>query len=402
MKFLIIEQDLRVSGTSQGVISRSFLAKLRNVYPTSVIDVEYIKNSESNDQLEKLPVNNIAIHTVDVKLPRLINLINKIYWRIFSVSLNEKLILNRYEEIISKIEYHKYDHIFIRSAGIDHEVILACKKLPLLKHAIVNFHDPYPHSWYVGTKYKPNRLDAMRLLSMISVVDKAKICTSTATCMSHDLQYLYASKKEILTLPHQFDPTVFDLSDHSQVEKKGKNISISYHGALMLGRDIESLLCAYTELIDEDNILKQQTEFILRVKSSSIEGLKKKYESSNVIFKNTTNFSNSSYEQIHESDIVIVLENGPLYSNTLMGKVPFLAYYNKPILCVSPPRSELRSIINSTDYVATINNKNEIKTKLKQLITKCMNNDKLEPIFGDYFSDQKFKQQLDFILDNDN
>ena len=39
MKFLVVEQDLRVSGTSQGVISRSFLAKLRIAYPKSVIDV---------------------------------------------------------------------------------------------------------------------------------------------------------------------------------------------------------------------------------------------------------------------------------------------------------------------------------------------------------------------------
>ena len=43
MKFLVIEQDLRVSGTSQGIISRSFLAKLRLAYPQSIIDVVYLK-----------------------------------------------------------------------------------------------------------------------------------------------------------------------------------------------------------------------------------------------------------------------------------------------------------------------------------------------------------------------
>ena len=34
MNFLVIAQDLRVSGTSEGVVSRSFLAKLRMAYPS--------------------------------------------------------------------------------------------------------------------------------------------------------------------------------------------------------------------------------------------------------------------------------------------------------------------------------------------------------------------------------
>ncbi len=43
IKFLVIEQDLRVSGTSQGIISRSFLGKLRKAYPDAIIDVVYLK-----------------------------------------------------------------------------------------------------------------------------------------------------------------------------------------------------------------------------------------------------------------------------------------------------------------------------------------------------------------------
>ena len=60
MKFLVIEQDLRVSGTSQGVISRSFLAKLRIAYPDAIIDVVYLKQYVSDDQLGLLPVDSIV------------------------------------------------------------------------------------------------------------------------------------------------------------------------------------------------------------------------------------------------------------------------------------------------------------------------------------------------------
>ena len=69
IKFLVIEQDLRVSGTSQGIISRSFLSKLRKAYPEAVIDVVYLKQAPSNDQLELLPVNSIEEHVLNLKIP---------------------------------------------------------------------------------------------------------------------------------------------------------------------------------------------------------------------------------------------------------------------------------------------------------------------------------------------
>jgi len=78
MKFLIIEQDLRVWGTSQGIISRSFLAKLRKSYPESVIDVVYVKQDASDDRLELLPINAIETHVLNTKTPFLNKWLNKI------------------------------------------------------------------------------------------------------------------------------------------------------------------------------------------------------------------------------------------------------------------------------------------------------------------------------------
>ena len=79
MKFLIIEQDLRVSGTSQGIISRSFLAKLRKTYPSAIIDVQYIIHKDTDDNLELLPVDSITKHVVNTNVPVHITLLNKLY-----------------------------------------------------------------------------------------------------------------------------------------------------------------------------------------------------------------------------------------------------------------------------------------------------------------------------------
>ncbi len=399
IKFLVVEQDLRISGTSQGVISRSFLGKLRTAYPTSIIDVVYIKTYEREDRLDLLPVDNIQAFLIDLKIPFLTKFINRVYWRIFHESLNEKHIINKYAKIIKNIDYQLYDHIFIRSAGIEHEMILATKDLPILKKSIVNFHDPFPLFWYAGSKSKFSFLELYRLKNICEVVWQSKICSSPAQLLSSDLEHLYGCRKKFYTYPHQFCASVFDFSDNSQVLKKNKKVTISYHGAIMFGRDIEIVLDAYQELIDENVIFKNETEFICRLKGVNLKMLQEKYlTTTNIILLDTLNFANSSIEQMQEADILLILENGPLYSNTLMGKAPFLADLKKPILTLSPQRSEIRGLIKDDKYLATMNDKSEIKSKLKNLIGERLDAEKEVFPFGDYFSDENFKTMLDEVL----
>jgi len=403
MKFLVIEQDLRVSGTSAGIVSRSFLAKLRIAYPGSIIDVVYLKHSASEDRLDLLPVDSIKEYILDLKVPFFTKFLNKLYWRLFHVSLLKNYIHKVYASYIAKIDHKEYDHIFIRSAGIDHEIILATKDLPILKKAIVNFHDPYPVFWYPGAKSSLTNLELFKMKEMFEVVNQAKSVMSSASLMSEDIQYLYGSRKKIYNLPHQYDENVFDLSDVSGLLKKSKRITISYHGAIQFGRNIEILLDAYQELVKENLLYRENTEFSIRTKGIDLKKLAAKYSKTpNVIVQETLNFSNSCNEQIQEADINIILENGPLYCNILVGKAPFLAFTRKPILSISPERSELRRIIKDDRYIASCNNKEEIKQKLENLIVERLNSD--EPVypFEDYFGDENFKRMMDEILDESN
>lgn len=399
MKFLIIEQDLRVWGTSQGIISRSFLAKLRTAYPESIIDVVYIKQDASEDRLDLLPINAITIHQLDTKTPFFTKWFNKIYWRLFHVSLARNHVRKVYQSCIAKVDYHKYDHIFIRSAGIHHETILGCKDLPILKKAIVNFHDPYPLFWYPGANISLTNLELFQLKEMFEVVRQAKTCMSSASLMSEDLQTLYGCRKKFYNLPHQYDESVFDLSDVSAVLKKNKKILISYHGAIQFGRNIDILLDSYKELTEENSFYKENTEFVLRLKGQENKRLFEKYSKTiNIVVLDTINFSNSCNEQRDEADINIILENGPLYCNILVGKAPFLAAIQKPILSISPERSEMRRIIKDDKYIASCLDKEEIKQKLENLIIERMtSNEEVYP-FGDYFGDVYFKGMLDKIL----
>lgn len=403
MKFLVIVQDLRVSGTSEGIVSRSFLGKLRTIYPEAIIDVLYLKHHPSDDDLHLLPVNFIKQKIVSTTIPNYIKWINRLSRRFFNHLYAENFIHKQYAKEIKKINYSLYDHIMIRSAGLAHETILATHNLPILKKSILIFHDPYPLAWYVGHKKAPTNLDFFRLKKTMEVVEQAKACASTANYMSHDLQNLYASKKEFHTLAHQFDASVFDLSDTCQVRKKSKKVSISYHGALMFGRNMFNVLLAYESLIKENSEYLEETEFVLRVKGEGVQELKEQFKSvPNIQILDTINFSNSSNEQIYESDIVIILENGPLYCNILVGKASFLAAYNKLVLTISPEKSELRTIITDERCVANMNDVVEIKNKLKNLIDNRLVSHAPFCSFGDYFSDENFKIMLEKILSDPN
>lgn len=399
MKFLIVAQDLRVSGTSEGIVSRSFLAKLRKAYLESIIDVVYLKQHPGDDDLHLLPVDSLESYVLNFKIPFYIKWLNKFYWRLFHVSLTKNYIYKVYGSYMAKINYQKYDHIFIRSSGLGHETILGAKDLPILRKAIVNFHDPYPLFWYPGSTNSLTNLELFNLKEMCEVVTQAKTCMSSASLMSQDMQFLYGCRKKFHTLPHQYDESVFDLPNVGTILKKTKKIMISYHGAIMFGRDIDTLLDAYKELVESNALYKENTEFFLRLKGFDNRRLATKYaQTANIVIKDMLNFSNSCNEQLKEADINIILENGPLYSNILVGKAPFLASIKKPVLSISPIRSELRKIIKDEKFIATFDDIKEIKQKLERLIVNRMKSEDEICPFGDYFSDENFKERLNQVL----
>ncbi|MCF8321928.1 MAG: hypothetical protein K9I26_02145 [Flavobacterium sp.] len=234
---------------------------------------------------------------------------------------------------------------------------------------------------------------------MYEVVSQAKTLISPASLMSEDMQFLYGCRKKFYHLPHQYDKSVFDLSDVSEVLKKKKKIMISYHGAIQFGRNADILLDAYQELIENNIFYKENTEFILRLKGFYNEQLSEKYfKNKCIVVLDTLNFSNSCNEQMYETDINIIFENGPIYCNILVGKAPFLSAIQKPILSISPERSEMRRLINDPQFIASIFDKEEIKQKMENLIIdRLVSKEPVYP-FGDYFSDANFKVILDKIL----
>lgn len=399
MKVLVIVQDLRVSGTSEGIVSRSFIGKLKGAYPDAIIDLHYFMSYSHEYDKFLLPVDSITEHKVKKKPSFWLKFINAFYRRVFIKSLYQSFVINQHRRPISKIKYDDYDLIFVRSSGLEYETILALKDLPILNKSIINFHDPYPFFFDTsgcGFLTKKNLLD---FKEMYGVVQNASSCMTPSNLLSRDLQFVYGSQKKFYTLPHQYETSVFDLTNSSHVRKKERTISISYHGGLQFGRNVDILIDAYIDLIKADSYLLEQSELVLRIKSSENIRLKEKYKEFDTIHVlDGLDFSNSANEQIQEADIVLILESTFEYSNILLGKAPFVASLSKPILALLPEICELRSIIKNEDYIAKSNDKEDIKIKLKALIINVLKVD--EPVFlvEDYFNDVSFKKSLNKII----
>lgn len=399
MNFLVIVQDLRVSGTSEGVVSRSFIAKLKRCFPHSVIDVVYLRHNERDDQLDLLPIDHLQVHLMNRKVPFHVKFVNRFYWRIFKRSLNEQYIINQYARVIKEIKYDKYDHIFIRSSGLEYETILGASDLPILKKAIINFHDAYPVFWDTGSTKPIHDLELYRFWKMWKVVNRAKICITPSRLLSEDMEFLYGSNKKFYTLPHQFDECVFAFENSEEIREKQKPVTISYHGAIQFSRNMDVLLDAYIELLNEEPNYIDKTEFVIRARGNKSHQLIEKYKRhKNIFFYKTLNFAQSAFEQKKETDIVVVLENDSPHSNILVGKAPFLAYLKKPLLSLSPVRSEMRRILKDDKYLASYDDFLDVKLKLKSLINEGLNEPKEHEPFECYFSDENFKKKLEKIF----
>ena len=153
--------------------------------------------------------------------------------------------------------------------------------------------------------------------------------------------------------------------------------------------------------MNQDTKKKADTEVRIRLKTNEFERFRHKYSNhENIVILEKVDFSTSSNEQMYESDIILILENGPEISNILVGKAPFVDVLKKPVLILAPKVSELRSIVKDEKYIATYSNKVEIKEKLKNLILDRLNSNVEMSVFGNYFSDINFKNQLNQILKN--
>jgi len=398
-RILIIAQDLRISGTSEGIVSRSFIAKLRDIFPDSFIEVVYTPTHISEDYLSLLPIDSLDVYNISLKPNIPVKWINRITRNIFGFYFYEWSITQKFRKVLKKINSDHYDHIFVRSSGLKYELIRALKGTKLLSKSIINIHDPFPLFWYPDSGKALTHSDIFEFKEMREVLLNSAEIICPSKKLSKDLRLLYALNKKIYTIPHQFSKTVFPKStDLEKAFKKKKRLTICYHGSIQFGRDLRILLEAYMRLIENSSELKNMTEMVLRLKSNEVFDVQSEYNSENIRVLEGIEFATALYEQEEIADINILLDNGRVYSNILVGKAPVLASTGNAVLVLTPLDSELRDIILDNSFVANSGDKEEIQRKLLHLINATLESNMTQDIFQDYFSMKEFSKALNSVI----
>lgn len=399
LRILIIAQDLRVSGTSEGIVSRSFIASLRELFPEAYIQVAYTRTHISQDHLSLLPVDLLEVFNITLKPNIIIKWMNRITRIIFGFYFYEWSISQKFRKVLKKINSDHYDHIFVRSSGLKYELIRALRGTKLLSKSIINVHDPFPLFWYPDSGKALTHSDIFEFKEMREVLLNSAEIICPSKKLSKDLRLLYALNKKIYTTPHQFSRTVFPKStDLDKAFKKNKRLTICYHGAIQFGRDLRILLDAYMCLIENSRELKKLTEMVLRLKSNEVFDLQREYNSENIRVLEGIEFATALYEQEEIADINILLDNGQVYSNVLVGKAPVLASIGKAIFVMTPIESELRDIILDHSFVANSEDKEDIQRKLLHLIYAVLESKHDPDIFQDYFSIDEFNSLISSVI----
>lgn len=401
MRVLVIAEDLRVSGTSEGQVSRSFIYKL-SMYPgISEIDLVYFKVNEDNHLLEKLPVKDKTIH----QIPRLnypfIKFFEKVSHKLLGRSLIDSIKIGWIKKRLKSIDLSKYDRIFVRSTGQSFLTVRSSSVFSGNEHKVVlYFHDPYPVYWDPGFHGNLTLISRNSFVEMKELVSRGFICSSPSQYLSRDLQFLYGSKNPFWTIPHQFSQEVFEMPIDAKLEQANGKITIMYHGALQLGRNIEPFLLAFKELSEENKAFRDQVVLVLRLKGKNVSELHDRFRNvGNINFLDLIPVANAFREIVEYSSINLVVEPSGVYSNILVGKAPLLASLKKPVFLLGPQDSELKKLIASDEYCANSEDKEEIKAKLLGLTHKIASSKEIKmEALEKYFSLESFFHSLDQVF----
>ena len=400
MKTLILCQVIDLEGTSEGIVSNSFIIKYLKLFPEQDVEIVWISERQGIANLsEKL---NFDLKTIQIRkryYTWIENKANGFLNQFLNFNFKDKHKINNYKNAINQCHLYKYDQIFVRSGGLGFELIRALHGNNYLNKMILYFHDPYPPSIYPGSNSKFSKSEYFKIKEMRAIVQKAKAVFSPSKKLSADLGFLFG--RRFKTLPHQFDKDIFNNYNTNKNESLDEDyLYIMYHGAIQHNRNLDLVLKAFTELVDK-NPRFEKFKFVIRSKGKEVNHLKKLYDShKHIMFLKNISAYDSYMEQKKYASLSLILETNGEYSNILGGKVPLLVSFNANILCLTSRESELKRLLkhSNKDYVEY--DFNSIEKKLKLKLSNILDDKEYQNPMINYFSDVRFKQKISKLVKN--
>ena len=408
MKILVLAESLRINTTSSGIVSSTFIKALENSgYEITCLYEDSFDITEINffDSVELHPVSySLRNKSLIDLIPKMRGLITHI--RGMHISFKQK-VLDWKNGIDTLLIKKKFDMIIVLGSGISfvphYAMLMLNTKVPWL----ANFHDPYPMSVYPNPyKVKRSILNWKQEKFTKQIIKKATFVSFPSQYLKDWMQSFFPLLKEkSYILPHVgMELKNLPTSEiDNKVNLEANKFNIVHAGTLLGPRKVTSLFNAFHRFLNHNdeikkyavlnvlgNIAKEHSDTIDKIKGNNFNIVKER-----ISYKR-------SIELISKADVCLIIEADAIISPFMPGKLADLIYLEKPILALTPKKSEtLRILGEGYPFSSSVNDEEQIFQKLIELWNLWIENKLVLPgkeRLKKYVSPKKICAKVEFFL----
>lgn len=384
MNILVVVESLRINETSSGIVSSTFLTALSK---DDELNITCLYDKAFDYELTWLEnIELIQLHKRPYKQNSLINKIPK--FRAISTYLtgihpkDRHKILDWESGIKELLSQNQYDLIITLGSGsefLPHHAMLGVKTATLW---LANFHDPFPMSVY-PEPYRKKRdiIQKKQELNTKRIIKRANFVSFPSILLKDLMQkhYGFPDTKSII-LPHVgiHIENLPDSRNDTKVSLEEGKFNLLHAGTLLGPRKVDNLLQAFSRFIQSDKNKQEKSVLTIlgKVAKENFSSLETKLPNDNLRIITDRVSYKRSIELNKQADVSVIVEANTEFSPFMPGKLADLLFLEKPILLLSPKKSEvLRILGNQYEYYSESANEDRILKTLDKLWDSWIKND---------------------------
>lgn len=385
MRILVVCGSLRVNETSSGIVSSTFLKvleqKATKLKVITLNDFTYpVTWLSDNTEVEKLDFRKSKrLYEYIPKLKGLLSYILKKPLAFYNMEV-------AYNNGIKKeLESGEYDIIYFLGTGVSIVPYISILKGNIKIPIYVNLHDPFPMSKFpYPYKKEDNYLDTILSKQMDALLKKAdKISLPSLYLKEFMGQFYSAINEKGFVIPHigthlaNLPKKQGSENELSSIHIDSSKINIMHLGTLLNMRNPKFLLMAIAELNKDVPGFESNVNFtfigkvlVANEDIASIDSIK------NVSILTSRISYENSIELQKKADGLLIIEAISDFSPFLPGKFSDILNVEKPIIALSPEKSEVRRLLGpSYPFQSELDNFQKIKSVLLNFYSATINKD---------------------------
>jgi len=370
-KILILAESLRINETSSGIVSSNVINALKNKLEVTVL---YEKSFDYPvTWLVETKLIPVDYPSYQKKWWELIPKVRGVYAYLKGYNPQFKMQVETWKKEINKVlSQESFDLIWVLGSGMSFVPHWAVSDIKLNIPVVYNFHDPYPRSWYPEPyRQKQTPVNYHQQKKTVQILKNAhKVTFPSILLKKHMAKYIPEINNKYVILPHIGSnlKNLPDKQEDSLIYLPDDKFNIMHAGTLLGPRKVAGLFEAFDRLSSEEQLFREKAELTILGKIARENKVIKN------IVENYTNIKvydlrvsyKRSLELIKKANLSLVIEAEAEFSPFMPGKLADILYNKKPVLALTPKKSEVRHILGQNyPYIAEVNNTEQIYSALK-------------------------------------